>query len=60
MNALAKPIALSHISREVGLVFFASLFVGPISANAWNATLIFSGLILSLIFWITSLLLAKE
>lgn len=51
---------LAEISRDIGLVFFASLFVGPITTDTWRFSIIFSGIVLALIFWITSLFLAKE
>jgi hypothetical protein len=60
MSLFLKPVMLAEISRDVGLVFFASLFVGPITTDSWQFSIIFSGLTLSLIFWITSLFLAKE
>jgi len=59
-SAFAKPVALSNIARDIGQVFFASMFVGPIAGNVFNTPLVASGIMLSAIFWLTSLFLAKE
>ncbi|OHA24764.1 MAG: hypothetical protein A3D52_00405 [Candidatus Taylorbacteria bacterium RIFCSPHIGHO2_02_FULL_44_36] len=55
-----KPIALSEIIRDVGLIFFASLFVGPLLGDKINWSVVLFGLIISLVLWYISLLLAKE
>lgn len=51
---------LSEISRDIGQVFFASVFIGPFFNELLNWPLVISGLILSLIFWSISLFLTKE
>jgi hypothetical protein len=51
---------LSQIMRDIGQVFFASVFIGPFFGNTLNWTVIISGLILSLIFWSIDLFLIRE
>jgi len=60
MSSLAKPEALARISSEIGQVFFASLFVGPLATNSIDSTLLVYGLVLSAIFWTTSIVLSKQ
>lgn len=52
--------ALSEIARDIGQIFFASMFVGPLINKTINWLLIVSGLLLALVFWSASLLLVKE
>lgn len=59
-SPIAKPETLSQIARDVGQVFFASMFIGPLIGGGLSAALVIWGLILSALFWYTSLLLAKE
>ncbi|MBI2053614.1 MAG: hypothetical protein HYT41_02630 [Candidatus Sungbacteria bacterium] len=59
MTLLAKPEALAEIARDIGQVFFASLIVSPLVANALEIRLTIFGLTLSSIFWLTSLFLSK-
>jgi len=58
-NALFKPQTLSEISRDMAQVFFAGMFVGAIVSNL-DSEIMVVGLILSLVFWISCILLAKE
>ena len=58
-NILFKPEALSEVSRDIGQVFFASLAVGPLISGSMSVRVLAAGLLLSLIFWAISLLLAK-
>ena len=55
-----KPVALSETIRDVGLIFFASLFVGPLLGDKIKWSVVLLGLIVSLVLWYISLLLAKE
>jgi hypothetical protein len=51
---------LSEISRDIGQVFFASVFLGPLlSEQSFWATSV-SGLLFSITFWGVSLLLTRE
>lgn len=52
--------ALAEINRDIGQIFFASMFIGPLVTGAIDWFIILSGLLLSLIFWSISLLLTKE
>lgn len=56
----AKPEAVGHISRDVGQVFFASLFVGQLTSEHVSIPIVVAGLLLAAFFWILSVLLAKE
>lgn len=60
ISSLAKPEALSEISRDIGQVFFASFIAGPIVTGALDIPLGLSGLTLSIVFWLTSLLLSAK
>ena len=51
---------LSDISSDIGLVFFASMFIGPMLSNEFNWAVMVFGLILSISAWFVSLLLVKE
>jgi len=59
-RAALKPVALSETIRDVGLIFFASLFIGPLLGDKINWSVVLFGLIVSLTMWYFSLLLAKE
>jgi len=59
-SSLAKPEIIGTISRDIAQVFFASLFVGQLIENTTNPRIIVIGLLLSLVFWLSSVLLAKE
>ena len=60
MMSLAKPEALAEVSRDIGQVFFASLIAGPLVTGALDTNLTVFGLILSSIFWLTSIFLSKQ
>ena len=52
---------ISEIYRDIAQVFFASIFAVPLSDQKnINWIFIFEGLVLSIIFWLISLLLAKQ
>ena len=59
-SALLKTEVLSDISRDIGQVFFASLFVGQILENTVHLKTMVVGLGLALVFWFFSVLFAKE
>jgi len=46
--------------RDIGQVFFASVFIGPFFGSNLNWTVIIFGLILSLVFWSIDLFLIRE
>jgi hypothetical protein len=49
---------LSEMSRDIGQVFFASVFLTPLLSGTFNLFLVYTGLLLSLIVWYLSVLLA--
>jgi hypothetical protein len=53
-----KLKTLSEIARDVGQVFFASMFIGPLVIGSVNWPLIITGFLVSLIFWLLSLLMS--
>jgi hypothetical protein len=64
MNAILPmtPITLkvlSEMSREMGQVFFASVLLTPLLSGTLNLFLVYAGLLLSLIIWYLSILLAN-
>ena len=48
---------LSDISISVGQVFFASVFIEPLIGGEFNWSNILAGFILSVIFWLISLVI---
>lgn len=59
-SALRKPFMLAEICKDLGLVFFASVFLGPLLGGAHDIGLLIFGSILSLIFLVMALYLARE
>ena len=57
---IEKTNILSEISRDIGQVFFASLFVNSFLQNEINWYSIIFGFILSLGFWYVSLLIIQK
>jgi hypothetical protein len=57
--SIDKLAVLSEIARDIGQVFFASTFVGPLAVGAINWPVLISGLVASLLFWAMSILLSK-
>ncbi|MBI3075187.1 MAG: hypothetical protein HYY92_03190 [Parcubacteria group bacterium] len=55
----AKPETLSQISRDIGQVFFASMFVGPVVSGSFDTSVVVAGFIFTLLAWYVSLLFAK-
>lgn len=56
----ARLKTLSEINKDIGQIFFASMFVGPILTGIIDWFLSVFGLLLSAIFWSISLLIIKE
>jgi len=52
--------ALGEISKDLGQIFFASVFLAGIMGSDINNFITVSGFILSLIFWSIYVLLAKK
>lgn len=50
---------LSDIAGNIGLVFFASVFIGPIISGGQTMMTIISGLILSIACWYISMVIIK-
>jgi hypothetical protein len=59
-HILGKPTALAEISRDIAQVLFASAFVDQMLNKEWRVGIIISGVSLSIIFWLTNLLLSKK
>ncbi|MCG2701067.1 hypothetical protein L6267_02790 [Candidatus Parcubacteria bacterium] len=51
---------LSEIFRDIGQVFFASIFIGPIITGNADWIILSAGLLLSLLSWHISILLIKH
>ncbi|MEI7513022.1 MAG: hypothetical protein WCJ74_00170 [bacterium] len=58
--SFAKVDAISEITRDIGQVFFASMFVAPIMQAEINWAITLSGFILSIIFWVFSILISEK
>ena len=57
---MRKPSALSEITRDLGLLFFGSMIIGPIVTNQPDQSLIIYGTMFSLISWVGSIILSKD
>lgn len=51
---------ISEVSRDIGQVFFASLFIGPLITGKINWLLVIMGFFLSIMFWLFGVLLIKD
>ncbi len=51
LNSLINLEALGEISKDLGQIFFASVFLTSLMGNVIDYSTIFTGLILSLVFW---------
>ena len=60
IHSFRKYETLSEISREVGLVFFASMFIGPLMSSEYNISTIITGLLLAIISWCCCLSIASK
>ena len=60
IKAFRKYETISEISRDIGLVFFATMFIEPIVAKTLDPVTIILGLLLSLISWFFSLSIARK
>jgi len=50
-KSLRNPKALGDISKDLGQIFFASVFLSGLLGTAGNYFSIVTGLILSIVFW---------
>jgi len=55
-----KPQTISEILRNIGLIFFASMSISPFFGENTNWVTIIIGILISLGFWASSLILTKE
>jgi len=51
LDSFINPKALGEISKDLGQIFFASVFLASLSGGTVNYFTVFTGLILSIIFW---------
>lgn len=51
INSLTNPRALGEISKDLGQIFFASVFIAGLMGGPVNYFAVFTGLVLSIIFW---------
>jgi hypothetical protein len=51
---------LSEMSSDTAQIFFASVFISPLISHVFSTYLVCAGLLLSLIFWYLSILLANK
>jgi len=58
-NSFSKAKILSEITRDIGQVFFASMFVAQILSEG-EISIILIGLFLSILSWILSLQFASQ
>lgn len=50
-----KPDILSQITKDIGQVLFAGIFVGPIVSKSYSFISLLVGLVFSFVFWILSI-----
>ena len=51
INSLVNPKALGEISKDIGQILFASVFLTNLLSGIENYFIIIVGFILSIIFW---------
>ena len=60
LQLLRKYDALSEMSREIGLVFFATMFLAPLVSNEYSTGSLIVGLLLAVTAWYFSLSIARK
>lgn len=58
--SIKKLGVLSEITRDIGQVLFAGVFVGPILSQTYTTTTFVLGLMLSVCFWLLSMTIIKD
>ena len=51
VSSLVNPKALGEISKDLGQIFFASVFLTSLMSGTVNYLVIVTGLVLSIVFW---------
>ena len=51
LNSFTNPKALGDISKDLGQIFFASVFLTGLLGVKINYFTVFTGLVLSIVFW---------
>jgi len=51
LNSLINPKALGEVSKDLGQIFFASVFLTSLMGGTANYLIIVTGLVLSIVFW---------
>lgn len=59
-KALKKPLAFAEIFRNIGEVFFASVFISSIFSKDVNFRTAFLGILFALTFWFFSIYLERK
>jgi len=54
-----NPKALGEISKDLGQIFFASVFLAGLMGGAVNYFSVFTGFVLSIVFWSTYVITRK-
>jgi hypothetical protein len=57
---LEKSKVFSGIMRDIGQVFFASMFIGPLVTGSVDISLLSFGLLFSVLAWYSSVSLIRE
>jgi hypothetical protein len=57
---MEKTKVFSEILRDIGQVFFASMFIGPLITGSVDISISFFGLLFSVLAWYSSVSLIKE
>ena len=50
-NSLVNPKALGEISKDLGQIFFASVFISSIMSSNVNYVVVIIGFVLSIVCW---------
>jgi hypothetical protein len=60
VKSLYKTEALYDISKDLGQVFFASAFLGPLLSSEEGGLTAIMGLVFAILSWICAVVLAKN
>ncbi len=60
MLSVRKPLMLAEIMKDLGLIFFASVFLGPVLGGSSEPRTLATGFLLSVLSLTSALVLARE